>query len=76
MTWRLWRILRGRYKPPAPPTDLEEARRRNLEAGWELRHTKGRSGVVADTVAAYEHEASVDEFASLIDEAFARRGRR
>jgi hypothetical protein len=76
MTWRLWRYLRGRYDPPEPPRDLAEARSKRLEAEYELRHTRGRSGVVNDTVAAFSEAADVDEFAELIEEAFARKGRR
>lgn len=73
MTWRLWKLLTGRYYP-TKGTDIADARRHRLEAEHELSHTRSRGRVVRDAVHAYDQATDVDSFAELIEQAFERRG--
>lgn len=72
--WRLWRILRGAFRPGPGPFDLEEARRRRVEAEVELARARSRWPAVE----AASHVATLpathpDELAFLIERAFQRR---
>lgn len=76
MAWRLLRLLTGKYRPGPPPDDLDEARQRRREAERELAHTRSRSAAVDRAVAGLEAGQDVDEFAALIEAAFARKDTR
>jgi hypothetical protein len=72
--WRLWRILRGAFRPGPGPFDMEEAQRRRAEAEAELACARARWPAVeaASRIGAMP-AAHPDELAFLIERAFQRR---
>jgi hypothetical protein len=74
MTWRLWKLLTGRLRPAPASDDLDEARRKRLEAEYELRHTQKRGTAVNTAVGNLRDHQEADAFADLIEQAFARKG--
>lgn len=71
--WRLWRLLRGAFRPGPGPFDMDEARRRHSEAERELERARGRWPAVEAAVHTGPLSAQPDELAFLIERAFQRR---
>lgn len=71
--WRLWRLVRGAFRPGPGPFDMEEARRRHSQAERELERARGRWSAVDAAVHIGPLSAQPDELAFLIERAFQRR---